>query len=320
MILLANEVVVFLFVEAVLLGVLTIALFWTFPVLRRWDFSASSSDQFGLEKRAHLVVLIIVYALTFKLLLLPFFSHLINALATLVPGAMCGAGVIHSNAYGMPLLLLKVIVLAVAGLWLIINREDLRAPDYRHLVSKLRLFLLIYFLVLVESVLDVLYLTNIPTLTPVQFCSIIYGVAGPASELPLGLDTRTLLLLLVLVFSLVLVLAAARYGLPNLIANTAFLYFGYIGVVHFFGTYIYELPTHQCPFCMLQREYYFYGYLVWGTLLLGVFFGLAGFPLRLILGRDVKFTYTWNMIFLVAFVLFCVLPVGLYYARNGVML
>ncbi len=31
-------------------------------------------------------------------------------------------------------------------------------------------------------------------------------------------------------------------------------------LVSFIGVYVYELPTHHCPFCLLQREYGYLGY------------------------------------------------------------
>lgn len=320
MILLSHEVVVFLFLEALLLGLLTVAALNALAILRRWDFRTVTAAQYRLEKRSYLVVLIILFALAAKIVLLPFFAYLLDRLAAVVPGAMCGAGVMAANGYGRPLLLLKVVILAGAGLWLMVNRADLAARDYPHFRAKLRLFLGLYLLVVVEAVLDVLYLTHISTLTPVQCCSVIYGLSGDNKPLPLGLDTGLLLALFYLLYGLTVVLAVARYRLAGLLASAAFLYVGYLAVVDFFGTYIYQLPTHKCPFCMLQREYGYVGYLVWGSLLLGTFFGAAGFPLKVLLGRDVDFTGRWSVVFTTLFVLVCSLYVGLYYLRNGVFL
>jgi len=39
--------------------------------------------------------------------------------------------------------------------------------------------------------------------------------------------------------------------------------------------YIYELPTHHCPFCILQKEYGYIGYLIYVTLLGGAIAGLS---------------------------------------------
>lgn len=320
MILLSNEVVVFLFLEAVLLILLTVALVNGLMILRNWDFSATSSAQYNLEKRSYLVVLVILGTLVFKILLLPFFSHLVDRLAAIVPGAMCGAGVIASDVFGMPLLVLKVVILFLAGIWLIANREDLRAENYPYLPAKFRFFLLIYGAILVESILDWLYLLNIPTETPVQCCSGIYGAVGAGNPLPLGLDTNTLLVLFYLLFALVVVLGLSRYSLLHLLASAAFMYVAYYAVVYFFGTYVYQLPTHKCPFCMLQKEYYYVGYLIWGSLFAGTFFGVAGFTLRLMLGRDVGYTPRWAVVFHIFFVLLCSFYVLVYFLRNGVLL
>jgi hypothetical protein len=40
-------------------------------------------------------------------------------------------------------------------------------------------------------------------------------------------------------------------------------------LISFIALYFYELPTHHCPFCLLQREYGYVGYAVYATLLLG---------------------------------------------------
>ena len=320
MILLSNEVVVFLFLEAVLLIMQTVAVVSAVEILRKWDFQATSTDQYRLEKRAYLVVLIILFSLVAKIILLPFFSYMIDQLAAIIPGAMCGAGVINANGYGPVLLLLKVVILALAGTWLIVNKQDLTATDYPHFKAKFRFFLVIYFFVTLETVLDFLYLANISTLSPVQCCSAIFGISGGANALPLGLDTGMLLALFYLLYALIVVLGLSKYGFLNLLANAAFLYFGYQAVVDFFGTYVYELPTHKCPFCMLQKEYFYVGYLIWGTLFLGTFFGVSSFLLKMLLGKEVDFTYRYNVVFTTVFVLVCSLYVGLYYVRNGVLL
>lgn len=320
MILLSSEVVVFLFLEVLLLLLQTLAFISAVPILRKWDFGTTKAEQYLLEKRAYLVVLIILFTVGFKILLLPFFSYMIDSLAAIIPGAMCGAGVIASNGFGTPLLISKVIILALSGIWLMVNQQDLDAVNYPYFKAKFRFFMVIYILIIGETILDFLYLTNISTLSPVQCCSNIYGAAGGAGGLPFGLENGSLLIIFYLLFAMTLVLALSRSGFLNLLANTTFLYFSYFAVVYFFGTYVYELPTHKCPFCMLQKEYFFVGYPIWGFLFLGVFFGSASFPLKFILGRELSFTYRYNIVFNTLFVVLCSLYVGIYYLRNGVFL
>jgi hypothetical protein len=40
-------------------------------------------------------------------------------------------------------------------------------------------------------------------------------------------------------------------------------------LISFISLYYYELPTHHCPFCILQGEYHYVGYLIYATLLGG---------------------------------------------------
>jgi hypothetical protein len=54
---------------------------------------------------------IVFFVILLKMLLLPYFVYTIDTLSNIVPGAMCGAGVIKANAYGNPLLALKIIIL-----------------------------------------------------------------------------------------------------------------------------------------------------------------------------------------------------------------
>ena len=46
-------------------------------------------------------------------------------------------------------------------------------------------------------------------------------------------------------------------------------------VVSFFCLYFYELPTHHCPFCLLQKEYGFVGYVLYAALFSGAVAGIA---------------------------------------------
>jgi hypothetical protein len=52
------------------------------------------------------------------------------------------------------------------------------------------------------------------------------------------------------------------------------LFLALAAVVSFVSLYIYELPTHHCPFDIFQRRYSFIGYPLYISLFCGTFFGL----------------------------------------------
>lgn len=67
-------------------------------------------------------------------------------------------------------------------------------------------------------------------------------------------------------------LQASALGYPVLLLKVANVV---VAVVSFVSPYVYELPTHHCPFCLLQREYRFVGYPLYAALLGGGVAGIA---------------------------------------------
>ena len=319
-ILLSNEVIVYLLSETVLYILLFVAFFATIGLLRKWNFDRFTTEQFRLENRSYLVMTIIFFVMLLKVILLPYFVYTIDNLSDLVPGAMCGAGVIKANAYGNPLLSLKIVILFLSGLWLSINSMDLKAKNYPYLKFKSWFFLLLFLFLSAEFILDLLYFTHIETTNPVSCCSVIFGQTGGANGLPFGLDVPKLLMLFYLLFALVVLAIVSKLAILSIIASLFFGVVAYYAVVYFFGTYIYELPTHQCPFCMLQDHYYYVGYLLWGLLLSGLFLTIDAAVMQSFFKQPSKTLKRISLLLLSLFVLLCSAYVAVYYLKNGVLL
>ncbi len=319
-ILLSNEVIVYLLSETILYLLLFIAFISTLGLLRKWNFDAFTTEQFALENRSYLVMTIIFFVMMLKVVLLPYFVYTIDNLSDLIPGAMCGAGVVKANEYGNPLLSLKIIILFLSGLWLSMNSIDLKAKSYPYLKLKSWFFVLIFLLLSAEFLLDILYFTHIETNNPVSCCSVIFGQIGGGNGLPFGLDIPKLLILFYLLFALVILTTLSDLAVMSIIASLLFGVIAYYAVVYFFGTYIYELPTHQCPFCMLQDHYYYVGYLLWGLLMLGVFLTIDSAVMQSFFKQPSKSLKRISLLLLSLFVLLCSAYVGIYYLKNGVLL
>jgi hypothetical protein len=319
-ILLSNEVMIYLLAEAVVFAVAAFAAYSAVRILLGWDFNSFSPAQFALEKRAYLLVSVVGFAFAVKFLLLPYFAYGVDRLSLLIPGAMCAAGVIGGNDYGYALLGTKVAVAFLMGSWLLVNRLDLRAEDYPYLRANTVLFLAVFAVMGAELLLDWLYFANLTTEKPVSCCSVTFGQQGGSNPLPFGLDTPKLLLLFGLFYLLSVVAALGRYGVTGFIANLLFLFSGYYALVYFFGTYVYELPTHKCPFCMLQGEYGYVGYLFWGALLAGSFFGMNAPIVGRLEAAAGAYARKMSLRFNTLFVLLCVGYVVRYYLKNGVFL
>lgn len=299
---------------------LLIAAIATVGIVKGWNFERFTPKQFALENRSYLVMSIILFALLLKILLLPYFAYTIDALSVLIPGAMCAAGVIDANIYGDPLLLLKIVILFLSGIWLGINHIDLNEKNYPYTKLKSWFYLLIFILVSVELILDILYFTHIETTHPVSCCSVIFGSLSGVNRLPFGLDIPKLLILFYLLYTLlVLMLLSDRY-MMRIVSTLFFGVIAYYSVVYFFGTYIYELPTHRCPFCMLQAEYHYVGYMVWGSFFSGTFLSIESALVEGVLGKKASKLKGISIGLLTLFVVLCSSYVVLYYFNNGVFL
>jgi hypothetical protein len=317
-VLLHYEVIVYLLSETILYLLLLLAFLLTPTLIRDWDFDSFTKSQFRLENRSYLIMTIVLFIMLLKVFLLPYFVYTIDSLSGVVAGAMCGAGVIKANGYGNPLLMLKIIILTLGGLWITLNHFDLKSKSYPYIKLKLWLFIVIFTLLSLEFGLDILYFSHIDTTNPVTCCSVIFNQSS--NTLPLGLDTPKLLMLFYLLFILVVLMSVMEIYIGVIISTILFLYISYYSVVYIFGTYIYELPTHKCPFCMLQSEYYFVGYLVWGLLLFGVFMSLNYAISRWFFGERSNYIKRLSIVALSLFVLLCSLFIILYYIKNGVFL
>ncbi|MEW6552080.1 MAG: hypothetical protein AB1389_08150 [Campylobacterota bacterium] len=319
-VLLQNQVIINLSISFLTLLLLFGASIFGVYIYKNWDFNSTSNFQYNLEKKAYLIVLILFFALVVKIITLPYFAFTIDSLSDIVHGAMCAAGVVNANEYGYVLITLKLFIIFFVGSWLVINKIDIASINYPHIKTKLLFAFFIFLAVLCEFILEILYFTNISTETPVQCCSVIYGVSGNSDPLPFGIDTKTLLIVFYAILILSLSANLQKNPIFSFVASMMYLYFGYYALVYFFGTYIYQLPTHICPFCMLQKEYYFIGYILWGSLFLGTFFGIVNLILKTLIGQIIKRYFFYSTIFNTIFAIICTLYVVTYYIINGVFL
>lgn len=313
---LSHEVVVFLLIEVILLILMSIAQGNIFLILRSWNFEASTTLQYHLEKKNYLINTILYFTVAVKIILFLFFVQSLNSLSGVVPGAMCSAGVVGSNGYGNPLLLLKLVLIFGFGLWLIINSLDLKEINFPFLKRKYWLFTVLFFATMGEFFLEIFYFSHIPLNVPVFCCSVVFQ----APKLPFGYTQPFLVALFYLFFGTIVALNLLKHTMASFICNGLFLFVAYYAITYFFGLYIYEMPNHQCPYCMLQKEYYYVGYLIWGTLFLGIFFGMMPFLTQRLTHASYYHFFKFSTLLLSITVLICSAYVMKYYVATGVFL
>ena len=314
-ILLSHEVSINLFVEALLFLLLSVALFYTIIILKNYQKGLTTEYQYKLEKYSYLVITIISFTLIVKVLLLVFFTYTLNELSNIIPGAMCAAGVIKANGYGESTLVLKIIIIMLILLWLTLNHQDQLAKNYPFFRQKMYFFIVIFILVFCELVLEVLFLTNISTQTPVLCCSTIYKTTDSVISLPFDLSILQLVWLFYILYIFTVLVAYLQKRIILFIFSLVYVYIAYYAIVYFFSTYIYELPTHKCPFCLLQSDYYYIGYFIFGSLFIATSYALSA-SIYKFANKNFHKAIRWYTLFLI----FSSIHFLFYILKNGVFL
>ena len=250
-------------------------------ILRVWDLSSGSEAQLALERRTYLVSTAMSYACAFQVVSLFLFVYTADDLAPLFVGAMCAAGTLYANPYGYPTLLLKVVGAILAGAWLIVNYADNRGRDYPLIRLKYGFLLVLAPIVLIETAAQAAYFGGLKADVITSCCGSLFSSAssGVASELAALPSSPTRIAFYSTVAALVVAASWFRRRAVGgyVVSGLSVLAFvvSIAAIISFISLYIYELPTHHCPFCILQREYHFVGYPMYALLFIGVIAGLG---------------------------------------------
>jgi hypothetical protein len=255
-------------------------------IVRRWDIQSGSELQLDLERRTYLISTLMTYALGFELLSLFLFIYTADHLAPLFVGAMCAAGSLNVNEWGYPAILLKSVNFLLAGVWIIVNHTDNRACDYPLLKKKYLLLLAITPLMVVEALVQGAYFLEMEPDIITSCCGTLFtaeagGVSSGIVALPrIPVETAFFASMATTLAVGVYFYLKGKAGYLFSVSSLLTFVLSVVALISFVSLYFYELPTHHCPFCILQKEYHYVGYPLYFTFLAG---GVAGLGLGAIL-------------------------------------
>lgn len=290
-----------------------IALVLSVQIYLRYDKNSSEPLQYKLERRSYLAATIIKYIFVVKVPLFLFFIFTLDKLSDVLSGAMCGAGVLDAMEYGTILIVLKILNIYLFAFWLVLNSEDVKLEDQPYIKIKFALFIALFTLFLVEIIIEYYTFFNFEVDKLVSCCGTLYSSTSDSVVSSLfSIDNKILVSVFYINFALISLSYILKYKYIYALSNLSFIIVSIIALIMFFGTYIYELPSHHCPFCYLQSDYYYVGYLIYTLLFLGSFNGI------IVLFRDrfFKLSFISNLLFVVLVSLY----VLVYYFKNGVFL
>jgi hypothetical protein len=250
-------------------------------MLRNWNPDVGSEAQIALERRTHLVSTLVALSLLLSLPMLALFTHTADTMAPFFTGAMCAVGSLQANAWGLPALWVMLAGFFLAAAWLVLHRLDTRGWDQPLLLAKYRLLLLLAPLVIAQAALLWLYFADLKAEVITSCCGSLFGPAATGalaelSAMPVSVARPLFFLTLMLTLAAGAVfLVRGRLGrVFGMLAGLNFLV-ALAAIVAFIAPHIYEQPHHHCPFCLLQAEHGYAGWLLYPLLFLGTAAGLG---------------------------------------------
>jgi len=290
-----------------------IAFVISIKIYKDWDINSTSSTQYKLEKLSFLNQTIIKYIFFIKLPLFLFFIFTLDKLSNVITGAMCAVGVVNATEVGLYLMILKIVNLYLFGLWLVLNSIDLKDEKLSYTRVKYLAYIILFLLLSVEIFLDFYMFGTLDVSKLVSCCGTIFSSSSSSVVSSLfSIKTSLLLTLFYLNYLFMIFFKNNKVVFGTL--NITFIFISLVSLILFFSTYVYELPTHHCPFCILQKEYHYVGYLFYTLLFLGTFYGLVGslFSIK----RYIKLSILFNTLYTISVSFY---PLY-FFIKNGVWL
>lgn len=271
-------------------------------VLRHWDSASDSNLQISLENETWLASALVEFALAVQGLSLLLFILAADSYSQVIAGAMCATGSLLANEFGMPTLYLKLAGFFLYAFWLLLHQLDIRSEVYPLVRIKFVYLLLLLPFLLADVILQTLYIAKLDPDIITSCCAVVFsGAPGEGGNLLGSLPQTTMLGLyygtIVVLLGLALVMndrmpAVKPVGkrvqtILSFFYATVWLWFFGLAlavITSVISSYIYAMPFHRCPFCIIKQEYGYIGLAIYFTLICGTFFGLST-ALAAVLGR-----------------------------------
>ena len=273
---------------AVIIGDLLSLLLWlgaagiAFQIVIKWVPQSAEREQIQLERRAETARLYAKFSFTVF-----FFSSALliigisNVLPEIVPGAMCGTGVLQAtDGLGGQALIYRFFVFCIMALWLTYEKLNLSRPDapLTGYNSRILLLALPFFAAAVIQTLR--GILRIDSHQPVDCCAVVYDQFGSltAARQIAGISSAfwvwtfwalTALMLLCTVWFLRTKRINGEKATGSLAVITViWVPIAAITLVRVYAAYFYQVLHHHCPWCLFLPEHKFVGVPLFGVLII----------------------------------------------------
>ena len=269
-----------------------------FQIALFWNPASSDREQINLETRAE--TLSIRGRWAFSLAIFSFFLLVVgisNVWHRIIPGAMCGTGVLQAmGGSGQTMLLYRMMLIMALFFWHELEKLNSLDPCYPLTALNARLFLALSPLVILALMETLTALNAVNLQQPVDCCAVVYDQfesliqARSAAGLPdhIWLGGFMLLFFLLSGFSVVTRHGDETAWYRAALAITTFLWVPVASVtlVHILSAYHYGVLHHHCPWCLFLPEHRLVGYPLLGALFVILLEGTLPFLLPVCVKKD----------------------------------
>jgi hypothetical protein len=249
-------------------------------ILPRWQPMDSGAEQIRRERYMEVFVfqgrwVMILIALVAVLLVV----GISNPWSDLVPGAMCGTGVLQAlGAAGHQALIYHVVAVGILYAWFVIQGLDANHPRGRLTAGNARIFLLAAPLQALGGLSWYRAFDAIGSSPPVSCCAVVYARAGSDAALNLlPMSSGVFWLAACLAGALMVAILGAwhwrrtlriRKG-PTLVVTTVVFFWALTSVMALkigVTPYIFQVLHHPCLWCLFLPEHNSVGFAYFGLL------------------------------------------------------
>jgi len=266
----------------IIIGMLVYASSIGIRILRKWDIQSSSELQLTLERRTYLVSTLMNYVLGLEIIGAIVFIYTVDDIHTLFVGSMCATGSLNANPVGWWALLAKLTAGFSSAIWITLNIIDQRSEAYPLVKYKYSFLLFLLPLFFIETALQWSYFLGLKPNIITSCCGALFSESG--TGLSSSISSLPIRPVMIAFYTGIFALLATgvlflRWRTPSFRYLFSFfslgvLLFSPVAIITFISLYFYELPTHHCPFDILQDGYHYVGYPLYITLFTGTYFGM----------------------------------------------
>jgi hypothetical protein len=279
---------------------LTAAAVKAFRIVIGWNPASADRAQISLEIEAEAAVVMARWALWITLFsIVLMILGITNVFPALIPGAMCGTGVMQAmSPAGTGFLILNFILLGILLFWNTLEKLGRRRPDYPLARLGARLLLLALPVAALAFVQSVSAAFEVDTHRPVDCCAIVYDQYRTLSEAQsvsglsdgFWLTAWGSLSILLLFLGLLVRRSATALTLKwnGLLAATAAIWVpvAAITLTDILSAYHYGVLQHRCPWCLFLLQHRAVGFPLFGALAVIGFESLTAFLLPAVVKND----------------------------------